>query len=325
MVEMNKHEYELKDLPGIGDAIIKKLEAVGILSIKSLALYPPKKLVDEAGIGEETALRIIRSAQDVEKEVLGAKTARALWESRKKMSRIRTNSQELDYLLSGSPDSGGFESGSLTELFGEFRTGKTQLCHQLCVNVQLPYNKGGLEGTAYYIDTNNSFRPERIIQMAAGLDLDHEKVLENIIVNRAYNSDHQILLVKEASKLISEHGIKLLVLDNLIGHFKAEYYGRGTLDLFRSLLRGHLTDLLNLTNIFQDLVVVYTNQVMIKPDVFYGNPITHLGGNVVAHMSTTRIYLRKGNGEERIAKMVKSPYISEDEAIFHIAENGITD
>lgn len=329
MSDMNEHKYELEDLPGMGDTTVKKLRDAGILSIKTLAIYPPNKLMDEAGIGEKTAQKLIKAAQDIEKEALGAKTARDLWESRKKMNRITTGSQNFDELISGRYDRdtvcGGFEPGSLTELFGEYRTGKTQLCHQLCVNVQLPYKDGGLEGNAYYIDTNNSFRPERIIQMTEHLDLDQDKMLDNIIVSRAYNSDHQIFLIKEASKVITEHNIKLLVLDNLIGFFKAEYYGRGTYDLIRSLLRGHLTDLLTLTNIFPELVVVYTNQVKIKPDVFYGNPTIHLGGNVVAHLSTTRIYLRKGKGEERIAKIVKSPYMPEGEAVFCITEGGITD
>ncbi|MFX0074825.1 MAG: DNA repair and recombination protein RadA [Candidatus Hermodarchaeota archaeon] len=322
-------KYGLEDLPGVGDATIKKLRAAGILSLKALAICPITKLVDDVGLSEKTAEKLIKEALDVESLSLGTKNARELFESRKRLSRITTGSSEFDKLLGITYNNkdfhGGFEAGSLTELFGEFRTGKTQICHQLCVNVQLPYEQGGLEGKAYYIDTDNSFRPERIIQMAHYLDLDINRVLDNIFVSRAYNSDFQILLVKEAPKIISERGIKVLVLDNIISHFKAEYPGRGNFDLIRSLLRSHLTDLLSLTNIFQDLVIVYTNQVRIKPDVFYGNPIIHLGGNVVAHLSTTRVFLRKGKGEQRIAKVVKSPYIPDGDAVFSITEGGIRD
>jgi len=323
-------KYGLKDLPGVGLATLKKLRDAGIFTLKAIAICSISKLVNEVGLGEKTAEKIIKAALDLESASLGAKNARELFESRKNLSRITSGGIELDKLLSGTHNRnddfhGGFEAGSLTELFGEFRTGKTQICHQLCVNVQLPYDQGGLEGKAYYIDTDNSFRPERIIQMAEGLYLDHKKVLDNVIVSRAYNSDHQILLVKEAPKIISEHGIKVLVLDNLISHFKAEYPGRGNLRLLRSLLRSHLTDLLSLANIFQDLVIVFTNQVRIRHDVFYGNPISHLGGHIVAHLSTTRVYLRKGKGEQRIAKIVKSPYLPDDYAIFSIQEGGIRD
>lgn len=318
-----EHKYSLKDLPGVGEATLNKLKQAGFLSIRSIAVCPLKTLTEDAGLGEKTAEKIIRESQDKESEIFKIKTASEVWEKRKNLKRITTGSQNFDEIL--SIKSGGIEPGSLTEIFGEYRTGKTQLCHQLCVNVQLPYEKGGLEGNAYYIDTHNSFRPERIIQMSEYLDLDPNEVLNNIIVSRAYNSDHQISLVKEATPLISEHGIKLLVLDNIIGHFKSEYYGRGMFDLFRDLLRAHLTDLQRLTNIYPNLAVIYTNQVKIMPDVFYGNPIAPLGGNVIAHAPSTRLFLRKGKGEQRIAKLVKSSCLPESDAVFSITEGGIGD
>ena len=229
-------------------------------------------------------------------------------------------SRNLDDLLLG-----GFEPGAVTELFGEYRTGKTQICHQLCVNVQLSYENGGLEGNALYIDTEGTFRPERLIQMAIGRDLDHNNVLKNTILGRAYNSDHQILLAKEANKIIKEKNIKLIIVDSLIGHFRSEYIGRGTLATRQQRLNTHIHDLLRLTEIYDELAVVFTNQVSARPDVFYGNPTTHTGGHIVAHGSTIRIFLRKGKGEQRVAKVVDAPNIPESDAIFSITEDGIKD
>jgi DNA repair protein RadA len=310
--------FTLKDLPGVGEVTLKKLKDAGILSIRTLALYPLSKLMDEAGIGEKTAEKIIKVAQDIEK--MGFKSADKIWEKRKTLHRLTTGSQNLDDLLLG-----GIEPGAVTELFGEYRTGKTQIAHQLCVNVQLPYEEGGLEGGTLYIDTEGTFRPERIIQMALAKDLDHNSILKNITVGRAYNSNHQILLAKESPKIINEKNIKLIIVDSLIGHFRSEYIGRGTLAERQQIINTHIHDLLRLTETYDELSVVFTNQVSAKPDVFYGNPLTHTGGHIVAHGATIRIFLRKGKGEQRIAKVVDAPHIPENDAIFSITEDGITD
>ena len=313
-----KKALDLTDLPGIGDSTIKKLKEAGIISIRALAITPISKLTEEAGLGEKTAEKIIKSAQDVEK--MGFLSADAIWEKRKVLKRISSGSNNLDELLGG-----GFETGAVTELFGEYRTGKTQVAHQLCVNVQLKQESGGLEGNALYIDTEGTFRPERIIQMSEAKDLDYHQVLKNITVGRAYNSDHQILLVKEAPKIIEERKIKLVVEDSLISHFRSEYIGRGTLASRQQILNRHIHDLIRLTEMFDDLCIIVTNQVSAKPDVFYGNPITHTGGNIVGHGTTIRIYLRKGKGEQRVAKIVDAPNLPEEEAVFSIKEEGITD
>jgi DNA repair protein RadA len=308
----------VKKLPGVGEATLNKLIKAGFNSLESIAYTPPSIIKDESGLGDKTTEKLIKAS--MEQLNIGFKSADAIWEHRKNIARIGTGSQELDDLLGG-----GAETGSVIEFFGEFRTGKTQIMHQLCVNVQLPQEKGGLEARALYIDTEGTFRPERIIQMAEGLDLDYKKVLKNIIFGRAYNSDHQILLIKEASNLIKEKNIKLIVIDSLIGHFRSEYIGRGTLATRQQTINAHLHDLLRLCDIHVDLAIVLTNQVQSKPDVFYGNPLQAAGGNVVAHGSTIRVYLRKGKGEQRIAKVVDAPHLPEGEAIFSITENGISD
>ena len=309
--------YELKDLPGIGDVTLKKLKEEGISSVRALALYPISSLIT-AGIGEKTAAKIVKAAQDAEK--LGFKSADVIWEKRRKIRMLSTGSPNLNDLLGG-----GFEPGALTELFGEYRTGKTQLVHQICVNVQLPPEDGGLEGAALYIDTEGTFRAERIIQMAEARDLDNREVLKRIIVGRAYNSDHQILLVKDASRIIEENNVKVIIVDSLISHFRSEYIGRGTLATRQQLLNSHIHDLLRLTETYDELVAVVTNQVSARPDVFYGNPIIHTGGHIVAHGATIRIYLRKGKGEQRVAKVIDAPHLPEEDAVFSITEDGIKD
>ncbi|MFX1363385.1 MAG: DNA repair and recombination protein RadA [Promethearchaeota archaeon] len=308
----------VKKLPGVGEATLNKLIKAGFSSLESIAFTPPSIIQDSSGLGEKTTSKLIKAS--MEKLNIGFKSAEDVWEHRKNIARITTGSQELDDLLGG-----GVETGSVIEFFGEFRTGKTQIMHQLCVNVQLPEEKGGIGGRALYIDTEGTFRPERIIQMSEALDLDHKEVLKNIVFGRAYNSDHQIVLIKEAANLIKEKNIKVIIVDSLIGHFRSEYIGRGTLASRQQTINSHLHDLLRLCDIYADLAVVVTNQVQSKPDVFYGNPLQAAGGNVVAHGSTIRVYLRKGKGEQRIAKVVDAPNLPEGEAIFSITENGISD
>ena len=313
-----KSSYTLRDLPGVGDATLKKLKDAGILLIRTLAMYPLKKLTDEVGLGIKTAEKLVKIAQDVEK--MGFKSADLIWEKRKLLKKLTTGSQNLDDLLGG-----GIEPGAVTELFGEYRTGKTQIVHQLCVNVQLQYEQGGLEGTALYVDSEGTFRPERIIQMTSALDLDHNEALKNITVGRAYNSDHQMLLIKEAPRIIENKNIKLIIVDSLIGHFRSEYIGRGTLASRQQTLNSHIHDLLRLSEVYDELVVIFTNQVSARPDVFYGNPLIHTGGHIVAHGSTIRVFLRKGKGEQRIAKVVDAPNLPESDTVFSITEDGIKD
>ncbi len=308
----------VKKLPGVGEATLKKLIKAGFSSLESIAYTPPKIIQNESGLGDKTTAKLVKASMSQLK--IGFKSAEDVWAYRKNISRITTGSQELDDLFGG-----GIETGCVVEFFGEFRTGKTQIAHQLCVNVQLPEEDGGLNGNALYIDTEGTFRPERIVQMSEGLDLDHKKILKNIVFGRAYNSDHQILLIKEASNLIKEKNIKLIIVDSLIGHFRSEYVGRGTLAVRQQTINTHLHDLLRLTDIFPELCVIVTNQVQSKPDVFYGNPTVAAGGNIVAHGSTIRVYLRKGKGEQRVAKMIDAPHLPEGEAVFSITENGITD
>jgi DNA repair protein RadA len=200
----------------------------------------------------------------------------------------------------------------------------TQITHQLSVNVQLPKEKGGLEGKALYIDTEGTFRPERIVQMAKAVGIDPDEALANIKVGKAYNSDHQMLLAEKAEQLIKEENIKLIIVDSLMGHFRSEYVGRGTLADRQQKLNRHLAYLMKVADTY-NIPVVITNQVMASPGILFGDPTEPIGGHVLAHKSTFRVYLRRGKGEKRVAKLVDSPHLPDSECIFSISEDGVRD
>jgi len=317
------NEIELEDLPNVGPAIAEKLRDAGFATIEAVAVASPAELSSAAEIGESTAAKIISAARQMA-NVGGFESGEAILERRRKVGKIKTGSKELDRLLGG-----GVETQSITELFGEFGSGKTQICHQLSVNVQLPAEEGGLSGSVIVIDTENTFRPERIIQMAEAKGLDPNETLKNIYVAQAYNSNHQMLLVdnaKELAEKLKKDGkpVKLLIVDSLMSHFRAEYVGRGTLADRQQKLNRHLHDLMKFGELYNAAIVV-TNQVMAKPDVMFGDPTKPVGGHIVAHTATYRIYLRKGRGDLRIARLIDSPHLPEGEAIFKVTEKGIED
>jgi len=308
----------IEKLPGVGPAIAEKLRDSGYIDPLSIAVASPSELADAAEIGENTASKIIANARKLA-DIGGFETGGALLEKRAQVGRISSGSKTLDELLGG-----GFESQSIIELFGEFGSGKTQIAHQLCVMVQLPKEKGGVEGHAFYIDTENTFRPERIVQMAEGFELDPDEVLSRIHVARAYNSSHQMLLVDKVKELSKDAPARLLVVDSLTAHFRAEYVGRGALADRQQKLNKHMHDLLRWADLNNGIVCV-TNQVSAKPDAFFGDPTRPIGGHIVGHTATFRIYLRKSKGPKRIARLIDSPHLPEGEAVFTITREGVRD
>jgi len=310
---------DITSLPGVGPAIADKLREAGLDNIMSIAVASPKELAELAEIGESTAAKIIKAARNAA-DVGDFESGAALLKRREKIGYITTGSKNFDDLLGGR----GFETQSITELFGEFGSGKTQLALQLCVNVQLPVDKGGLEGHAFFIDTENTFRPDRIIQMAEGLDLDPDEVLGRIHVARAYNSSHQMLLIDKVKELSKEVPARLLVVDSLTAHFRAEYVGRGALADRQQKLNKHMHDMLRWADLYNGVICV-TNQVSAKPDTFFGDPTRPIGGHIVGHTATYRIYLRKSKANKRIGRLIDAPHLPEGEAVFSVTEKGIRD
>ena len=311
-------KYELiEDIPGIGPATAEKLRELGFNTVESLATATVKELT-QAGVGEKQAAKIITVARDS----IATSFVRAdeLMRMRQNVLRLSMTSKQLDELVGG-----GLESQTITEFYGEYGVGKSILCHQLAVNAQLPVEQGGLNGGALYVDTENTFRPEWIVRMAPPLGLDPETVGKNIIYSEAFNSDHQILILEKADKIIQQNKIKLIIVDSLTAHFRSEYLGREMLAERQQKLNNHMHRLVRLARAFNAVAVV-TNQVMSKPDAFFASGVEPVGGHIVAHTSHTRIFLRRATGGPvRIARLVSSPYLPEGERIFKITEEGIKD
>src|SRR3989338_251419 len=315
--ETKKQKVSITDLPGVGAATAEKLMAVGYSDLMSIAVATPAELIDSTGMTDALAKKIIavaRSSLD-----MGFETGEDYLKRRERVDKITTGSKDFDTLLGG-----GLETGAIVECFGEFGSGKTQLGHALAVNTQLLKNEKN--PVAVYIDTENTFRPERIKQIAQGLGLDPSKVLKSIKVAKAYNSDHQMLLAEKIEDLIKsqELNVKTVIVDSLTAHFRAEFIGRGTLADRQQKLNRHMHVLLKLADMY-NLCVYVTNQVMAKPDMFFGDPTQAIGGHIVAHASTFRVYLRKGKKGSRVAKLVDSPNLPEGEASFYVDESGIKD
>ncbi|MEK6800313.1 MAG: DNA repair and recombination protein RadA, partial [Nanoarchaeota archaeon] len=307
-----EEEKKITDVPGIGPGIASKLEAAGVYDLMGLAVMSPATLSDMAGIGEAVARKAIQAARSMMN--LGFMDASEFAKKREDVSYITTGSQNLNNLLGGK----GIESRAISEAYGAFGSGKTQLALTLAVNVQLPKEKMGAEGKAVYIDTEGTFRPERIKQIAIAMDANPEKVLKNILVARAFNSDHQILLLDKITEMIKEgEPIKLVIIDSITAHFRAEFSGRGQLADRQQKLNRYLHNLMRLAE-QHNLAVFVTNQVMSNPAVMFGDPTTAIGGNILGHASTYRMYFRRGKAGSRVAKLIDSPNLPENEAQFYL-------
>jgi DNA repair protein RadA len=339
---------DLEELPGVGPATAEKLQDNGFDSYQGIAVASPGELSNTADIGESSAADIIQAAREAA-DIGGFESGAQVLERREQIGKLTWGVEEVDDLLGG-----GVETQSITEVYGEFGAGKSQVTHQLAVNVQLPSEHGGLEGSAIFVDSEDTFRPERIDQMVRGHDdevlqdtmelfgmeeasVDNEEevealveaVLDNIHVAKAFNSNHQILLAEKAKELASESQddefpVRLLCVDSLTAHFRAEYVGRGELAERQQKLNKHLHDLMRVGDLNNTAVVV-TNQVAANPDSFFGDPTQPIGGNILGHTSTFRMYLRKSKGNKRIVKLVDAPNLPDGEGVMRVEEGGLMD
>jgi len=339
-------ENDLEDLPGVGPATADKLSDAGFESYQSIAVASPGELSNTADIGESTAADIINASREAA-DVGGFETGATVLERREQIGKLSWGIPEVDDLLGG-----GIETQSITEVYGEFGSGKSQVTHQMCVNVQLAREHGGLEGSAIFVDSEDTFRPERIDDMIRGLDdaiiadeLDRrgiegapgdedameallEDFLDRIHVAKAFNSNHQILLAEKAKDLASEREdsefpVRLLCVDSLTAHFRAEYVGRGELADRQQKLNKHLHDLMRIGDLHNAAVLV-TNQVASNPDSYFGDPTQPIGGNILGHTSTFRIYLRKSKNDKRIVRLVDAPNLADGEAVMRVQDAGLT-
>jgi DNA repair protein RadA len=315
-------DLEIQDIEGIGPTTSRKLKEAGIVSVMDLAVASAEELSVDLNSSKETAAsfimaahRLLRESNILEKEFV---TAASALEKRKAMLRCSTGSRALDELLLG-----GIETQAVTEFYGEFGSGKSQICHTLCAISPQPVEAGGLDSGVIYIDTEGTFRPERLNQIAIARGLEPSYVLKNVAVCKVYNSSHLELIIKDIGKYINDFKAKLVIIDSIISLHRAEFAGRGTLADRQQRLNNILHKLVRLSEIF-NIAVVITNQVQSSPDTFFGDPTKAAGGNVLGHASTYRIYLRK-SGENRTAKMIDSPYHPYSDARFTLNEKGTDD
>ncbi len=309
---------ELEDLPNVGEKTAQKLRDAGFADMMRLATATAKELSVKAEIGEGVAEKVIEAARKAEQ--IDFETAFDVMERRKDVGRITVGSKAFDELIGG-----GIETQAITEVFGEFGSGKSQISHELAVTIQLPPEQGGLDAECVFIDTENTFRPERIEQIANGFELELEEVLQKIHIARAFNSNHQILMAEKVNELIQNGtNIRLLIVDSLTAHFRAEYVGRESLAARQQKLNQHLHTLQNIANTYNTAVFV-TNQVHCRPDAFFGSPTKAIGGHVLGHAATYRVWLKKGLAGKRIARLVDSPHLPEGESVFKITTEGIVD
>jgi DNA repair protein RadA len=339
-------EDDLESLPGVGPATADKLTDAGFESYQSIAVASPAELSNTADIGNSTAADIINAAREAA-DIGGFESGTAVLERREQIGKLSWLIDEVDDLLGG-----GIETQSITEVYGEFGAGKSQVTHQMAVNVQLPSEYGGLEGSCIFVDSEDTFRPERIDDMVRGLDdetiqatmdargmedasaSNEEDVtdlvadfLDKIHVAKAFNSNHQILLAEKAKELAQEHEdsdwpVRLLCVDSLTAHFRAEYVGRGELAERQQKLNKHLHDLMRIGDLYNTAVLV-TNQVASNPDSYFGDPTQPIGGNILGHTSTFRMYLRKSKGDKRIVRLVDAPNLADGEAVMRVQDGGL--
>src|SRR5215216_1008462 len=324
----------LESLQGVDRNLIDKLEGVGIQSISDLATTTATELLedyysnydeDPRGIDIETISQlIIKAKQKLIEDGLLQKdfsTAEDMLETRKKLVRFTTGSQAFDLFLEG-----GIETQALTEIAGEFGSGKSQLCYTLCVTA----NGGFPDNGIIFVDTENAFRAERVHQIAESRGLDAEEIMKRIFVCRIYYSAHLEAVVRGLAKSIEQYKARLIVIDSIISLHRAEFPGRETLSERQQRLNTILHKLIRLAEIY-NVAVVYTNQVQAQPDNFFGgsggngfDSMRAAGGNIMAHASTYRIFLRKA-GHNRIATMLDSPCHAYSQVKFTIGEEGIQD
>jgi len=308
---------DIEGLPGVGEKTLEKLKESGYNDLMSIAAASAGILSTATGVGEETANKIIAAARD--RLHMGFEPATKVLKKRELVGRITTGSKDLDKLLGG-----GVETQAIIEAHGAFGSGKSQLAHQLAITVQLPVEKGGLNSKAIFIDSEGTFRPDRIQQMAKALGMDTQKALENILTARAYNSDHQVVLAEKAEDILKQQNVRLIIVDSLTSSFRSDYTGRGTLANRQQKLNKHLHHLQKLADVY-NLAIYVTNQVMSRPDILFGDPTAPIGGHILGHQATFRLYLRKSKGEKRIAKLIDSPCLPEGETVFAVNAAGVRD
>jgi len=309
----------IEGIDGLKSKDIRILMDAGYHTVESVARATLKDLQLVNGISEQKADKLKAAAASL--VPTGFTSAFALAETQAAMLKVHTGCKALDEILGG-----GIEQGSITEVYGEYRTGKSQLCHTLAVTCQLSPDKGGGEGKCLYIDTEGTFRPGRLAPIAERFKMNVQDVLENIAYARAHNTEHQTDLLAHAAAMMADSRFSLVIVDSVTNLYRSEYNGRGELSARQVHLGRFLRQLTRIAEEFQVAVLV-TNQVQAVVDggMAYGPTFKPIGGHILAHATTTRLQLQKGRGDTRKAKLICNPGLPERDALFGITEAGVDD
>lgn len=336
---------DLTELPGVGPSTAEDLQEAGFTRYQDIAVAGVGQLTADTSLGDSKAQSIINAARE-EADIGGFVDGNEALDERKNIGRITTGHEEIDDIMKG-----GFEERAITELYGQHKAGKSQFTHQMAVNVQLPPEYGGTGKRAIFIDTEDSYRPERIQEMVRGLpdevlqacmdrdgvdgtpeDPDAVEELTRVFLSRihsatARNTNMQLMMVKNAKQIVDEYRdtefpVGLLIVDSIIGHFRAEYIGRGKLAPRQQKLTQHIDDITEFATV-NDAAALIANQVMSNPDQFFGDPTKAAGGNVIAHRSTFRVKLREGKGDKKVFMLVDAPNLEDRQTTYKVTEDGI--
>ena len=354
-VEVQKAvDFDISQLEGVGSVRRNRLSEHGITTPMDLMVRGPVEIADITGLTRDQAGTICEKARQycvdngiLQKSFQNASDVLAYRKNEINTNRITTGAKSLDNLFGG-----GIETEALTEFYGAFGSGKSQICHTLAVMAQLPKDQGGLNAEVIYFDTENTFRPERIRDIVINRELvplkekekkadpnvpenenDVMKFIDRITVAKCYNTSHQMLLGDQVSDILNREKVdkdkdkdpmtRLIIIDSISTHFRSEYTGRGLLAEKQQLLNKYVHKLKRLAEAYK-LAIVVTNQVMGNPDGF-GSPVKPVGGHVMGHGSTYRVYLKKSLKTRRIAKMDDSPMHAQNEVVFDLTEAGCVD
>lgn len=319
---------DLTELPGVGEKTAEKLNQAGIMDVLQLTTHGIPEIAEVTGMDQTASKLLFKKAVEALREAHLIKPrfrkATEAEEQRKNIEYITTGTKALDKLFGN-----GIEVEATTEVYGEFGSGKTQFCHTMCVMVQRPKEQGGLRVDkpvkVLYIDTENTFRPKRIRDICKYVpDMNADEVLDNIFHAKVLNSADQQLALEEAIPLLNEENIRLIIVDSAIGLFRSDYVGRGRL----SDRQGQVNNFTTLASRIAErynVAVILTNQVMQDPGQMFGDPTKPIGGSIVAHSSTYRVYFKK-SGKNRIVRIIDSPHHdSETEVMIALSERGVVD
>lgn len=309
---------EFMQLKGVKETRAEALFNAGYRSLMDIAVAPVGDLVEQTGFGKVAAGKLIEQARALS-DVGRIRNGNELIEDEGKYTYLTTGSGEIDTLIGG-----GYTTGWITELYGGYGSGKTQACLTASVMATRPIEEGGLDTDVIYVDSEGTFRITRVKEITEARGYNFDEVASRLHVVRANTSAHQIVLMDKIRQLGVEKNVRLLIVDSIISHFRAEYIGRGSLAERQQLLNSYLSQLQSFAE-SRNAVVLVSNQVQENPGLMFGDPVKPVGGYVLGHSAQVHIYIRAGKAGRRVFKLMKSPNLPTGEMICDIGSAGVAD